>query len=62
MTLREYLTATGKRAAQMAEELGVADNTVRRWLSGARTPTPEQMRVIHAHTKGLVQPNDWVLV
>lgn len=61
MKLREYLDATGKKAAHFAADLGVADNTVRRWLSGARTPTPEQMRAIYAATKGLVQPNDLVL-
>lgn len=61
MKLREYLDATGRRPAELAEDLAVADNTVRRWLAGTRTPNPDQMRAIHAHTKGLVQPNDWIL-
>lgn len=61
MKLREYLDATSTKVAQLAKDLGVADNTVRRWLRGTRTPTADQMRAIHAHTKGLVQPNDWVL-
>lgn len=61
MKLREYLDATQTRAAQFAEILGVADNTVRRWMNGARTPTPDQMRAVYAATKGLVTPNDWVL-
>ena len=61
MKLKEYLEATDQRASAFAVALGVADNTVRRWLSCKRTPTPEQMRAIHAATKGLVTPNDWVL-
>ena len=61
MTLREYLTATGKRASEFAADLGVADNTVRRWMAKTRTPTPDQMRAVYEATKGLVQPNDWVL-
>lgn len=61
MRLKEYLDATGKKTAQFAEDLGVADNTVRRWLNGTRTPSPDQMRAIYRATKGLVQPNDLVL-
>jgi DNA-binding transcriptional regulator YdaS (Cro superfamily) len=61
MKLTEYLEATGKRTAHFAEDLGVADNTVRRWIKGTRTPNPEQMRAIYRTTKGLVQPNDLVL-
>lgn len=61
MKLREYLDATGRRPAEFAADLGVADNTVRRWLSKIRTPNPDQMRAIHDLTKGLVQPNDWIL-
>jgi hypothetical protein len=61
MRLRDYLDATGRRPAELAADLRVADNTVRRWLAGTRTPSPDQMRAIHDLTKGLVQPNDWVL-
>jgi DNA-binding transcriptional regulator YdaS (Cro superfamily) len=61
MTLRDYLDATGRKPADFAFDLAVADNTVRRWLSGTRTPSPGQMRAIHDLTKGLVQPNDWIL-
>ncbi|MEY4863774.1 MAG: putative antitoxin of bacterial toxin-antitoxin system, YdaS/YdaT [Pseudomonadota bacterium] len=61
MKLRDYLDATDRRAAQFAEDLGVADNTVRRWLNGTRTPSVEQMRAIYQATRGLVQPNDLVL-
>lgn len=61
MKLREYLDATGRKAGDLAADLNVAENTVRRWLAGTRTPDPEMMRTIHAATKGLVQPNDLVL-
>lgn len=61
MTLREYLDATGAKVAQIAADLNVAENTVRRWLNRTRTPSPDQMRAIHTATKGLVTPNDWVL-
>ena len=61
MKLKEYLEATDQRVAAFAATLGVADNTIRRWLKGQRTPTPDQMRAVFAATKGLVTPNDWVL-
>jgi transcriptional regulator with XRE-family HTH domain len=61
MRLKEYLDATGKKTAHFADDLGVADNTVRRWLNGTRTPSVDQMRAIYQATRGLVQPNDLVL-
>lgn len=61
MKLREYLDATGRKVGDLAADLSVADNTVRRWIAGTRTPTPKEMRAIYAATKGLVQPNDLVL-
>lgn len=61
MTLRDYLDATGRKPSDFATDIGVADNTVRRWLSKIRTPSPDQMRAIHDATKGLVRPDDWIL-
>lgn len=61
MRLREYLEVTGRKAGDFAADLSVAENTVRRWLAGTRTPDPAMMRTIHAVTKGAVQPNDLVL-
>lgn len=61
MKLREYLDAIGKRPSQFAEDIGVATNTVLRWLNGTRTPNPDQMRVVFDATKGTVRPDDFVL-
>lgn len=61
MTLAEYLDATGRKVTDVAKETGVSATSVYRWMSGARTPSPEQMRAVHAATKGLVTPNDFVL-
>lgn len=61
MKLAEYLEATGAKVAAFAEQVGVSDTSVYRWINRTRTPTPEQMRVIYRVTKGLVQPNDLVL-
>ena len=61
MKLKEYLDAISKRPSQFAEEIGVAHNTVLRWLNGSRTPNPEQMRSVFDATRGTVRPDDFVL-
>ena len=62
MRLAEYLEATGQKPKQIADAVGVAEHSVRRWLRGDRTPDAPTMRVIYAVTKGLVTPKDFVLV
>ena len=34
-------------------------HAVSKWCSGARIPRPEEMRLIHRLTHGIVEPNDF---
>ena len=61
MQLRQYLTQTGVKVSTLAEQIGVTDTTVYRWMRGARRPNFEQMRAVCAASLGVVTPNDWVL-
>lgn len=61
MQLREYLDAMDLKVTAFAQQIGVSDPTVYRWLNGTRVPDPEMMRKVHLATRGMVQPNDWVL-
>lgn len=61
MQLSDYLRETGQKPGDFADKIGVAGNSVRRWIAGTRTPDPDMMRVIHAATKGAVRPDDFVL-
>lgn len=61
MKLRDYLELTKQKPSDFATKMGVAHNTVLRWLSKSRTPTPAQMRAIYEATSGVVTPNDLVL-
>jgi DNA-binding transcriptional regulator YdaS (Cro superfamily) len=61
MKLADYMKETGKKPVDIAEEIGVAENSVRRWVAGSRTPDPAMMRAVYAATKGAVRPDDFVL-
>lgn len=49
MRLREWLDSSGKSPEWLASELGVSENTVRRWISGRHRPrNPEHIARIEA--------------
>lgn len=61
MRLEDYMAITGRKVRDLASELGVTPNAVRRWVDRTRTPSPDQMRAIFLATKGAVRPDDFVL-
>lgn len=61
MQLRQYLDAMDLKVVAFAEQIGVSDPTVYRWINGARVPDPEMMRKVYQATQGMVQPNDFIL-
>jgi transcriptional regulator with XRE-family HTH domain len=58
MTLKDWLKGSGKRLNEVAEELGVARQTLARWRDGA-VPRKSRMDALVAYTGGAVQPNDF---
>ena len=59
MKLSTYMKNRKLGAADLAREIGVSPQAVRRYCSGERIPAPEVMRRIVAATGGAVQPNDF---
>jgi hypothetical protein len=59
MKLAPYLRARDIEPGDFAEELGVADETLRRYLIGTRIPVPDVMRRIVELCRGWVTPNDF---
>ena len=61
MTLREYISHRNLSLVDSAKLFGCSEEGLKKWLRGARTPRPEQMRLIYKKTGGMVQPNDFIL-
>lgn len=60
MTLQEYLDAKDLTPIQFAAQVGVTDESIRRYVRGVRLPSPEMMRRIARKTRGEVMPNDFL--
>lgn len=59
MTLPEYIAAHNLKPKDLAAQLRVTSETVRRYLNGSRKPDDEMMVRIFEVTGGKVQPNDF---
>ena len=59
MTLKEYLSAPGRTASEVAKALGVSVSTITRAAHGETIPEAALMMAIVAHTKGTVRPDDF---
>lgn len=59
MNLKEYLTGKSMTETAFAEEIGVAQVTVNRWVRGERFPEPEMIMRVAAATNGEVSVSDW---
>jgi transcriptional regulator with XRE-family HTH domain len=59
MTLAQFMTHANLDAAQLAAQVGVGREAVRKWVRGERIPRPKQMRRIARITKGKVGPADF---
>ena len=58
MTLHEYLTTSGIRAADMAQRLRCPSNTFSQWVRGLRMPEPAMLIAIERETQGRVTATD----
>ena len=61
MTLHEFMTLENISRPAMAKKIGVSEEGLKKWLRGARTPRPEQLRRIYKVTGKRVEPNDFIL-
>lgn len=59
MDLRQYLTDCGITIPAFAERIGVAVQTVHRYVAGERFPTPDNLTLIQEATEGTVTANDF---
>lgn len=59
MTLNQYLDEAQLDRFQFAEQIGVAPETVRRYLTGERRPDKENLKSIAEATGGKVTANDF---
>jgi transcriptional regulator with XRE-family HTH domain len=59
MTLQQFMTHANLDAAQLAAQVGVGREAVRKWVRGERIPRPNLMRRIVKVTKGKVGPADF---
>jgi transcriptional regulator with XRE-family HTH domain len=59
MQLERYLEVRGIPVADFAMSVGVAEQTIYRYLQGTRFPRPDVMRKITKATSGKVAPSDW---
>lgn len=55
----EWLAAAELKQSDFAEQCGVLQGTVSRWVSGTRMPRPEQMQRIIRASRGFIQPQDF---
>jgi DNA-binding transcriptional regulator YdaS (Cro superfamily) len=60
MKLSDYLELGNIDAAAFAARINVTPKAVSYWISGDRTPRPEQMQKIIDATNGAVTPNDFL--
>ena len=61
MRLDDWLAETATSQGKLAREINCTQTTISRYVSGARTPRPDQMAAIYKVTSGQVTPNDFVL-
>lgn len=59
MELTEYLSTRDQSQRDFAAEIGVAHETVNRWIKGHRSPRPAMLRRIAAVTGGAVREADF---
>jgi transcriptional regulator with XRE-family HTH domain len=57
--LKDYLLLTGSTERAFAEAIGVSQQAVSRYVSGARIPRPNVVQRIQAVTKGAVCVSDF---
>lgn len=60
MRFTDWLTTAKIPLSNIAKELGVSYETVRRWRSGERFPDKDIQARIFQMSCGHVTPNDWV--
>lgn len=60
MTLKEYLEDASLSISQFAEQIGVDDSTVRRYLLGTRRPSNKLIVEIARLTDSKVTANDFL--
>ena len=49
--VREWLRLTDKTPAELAESLGISENSVRNWLAGRNVPGGIMLRKLHEQTQ-----------
>lgn len=59
MKLSDYIAQTGTGRAAFAQEIGVSEVSVCRYIAGVRIPRPSVMARISAVTNGAVTANDF---
>lgn len=62
MTLGDFLTQTGLSQIEFARRIGVNQQSVNRYVRGARVPNAAISLRIMAETHGRVTPTDFVVV
>jgi len=60
MLFKDWLKKSGLRPGDVAKIIGCDRSTIHHYMSGRRTPEPENMLAIERLTKGRVQLRDWV--
>ena len=60
MNLKTYLRREGIKHFEFAEQIGVSNVTISRWISGTNMPRPEQLKEIYHATQGRVTANDFL--
>jgi len=61
MKLHRYMEIEGLDRETTARKLGVSIHLLNKWLRRDRIPRPERQRKIYKWSRGIVQPNDWIL-
>lgn len=63
MDLATYLSTTKGSVESFSQRLdGTSPRTIKKWVSGERTPRPEQQQRISEVTGGAVTPTDFIRV
>jgi len=62
MNLGQWMSNTGTRLNELADELGKPVSTVHGWKSGRRTPSAADLALIEKVTGGAVTVHDFVRV
>ena len=61
MQFSEWIEKSGKTMKQVADDLGVNYEDVRRYCAGEVIPRPDRVQKIYEYTGGKVEPNDWYI-